>query len=157
MKFSKREDIDAPVDFVYQALADTGHWERAALRRGAEVTRLDSMPKVGPGSTWAVGFAYRGRPRKVMLKVAEMTAQQSLAFTGEGEALDGKMTLELVDMGPRRTRVTVALEMTPRTLAARLFLQTLKLAKGRVQEKFDKRVAQIAQDVAERFSRQSRR
>jgi hypothetical protein len=54
MKLTTREDIEAPMDFVYRALSDTDHWERAALRRGASVARQDLRPTPGPGLPWAV-------------------------------------------------------------------------------------------------------
>ena len=39
MKLSTRDDIEAPLSFVFDSFADTESWERAAMRRGAEVTR----------------------------------------------------------------------------------------------------------------------
>jgi len=51
MKFSTREDVEAPVDYVFGQISDFGAFERQALRRGADVRRLDSGPFV-TGSAW---------------------------------------------------------------------------------------------------------
>jgi carbon monoxide dehydrogenase subunit G len=157
MKFTTREDIEAPMDFVYRALSDTDHWERAALRRGATVERQDTRPIPGPGMQWIVGFGFRGKLREVDLRCTEMDGAQRLAFTGESEAIFGQFDLDLTEMGPKRTRLTISVEVKPQTLAARLFLQTLKLARGRVQGRFDKRSAQLAADIEDRFRRSLRR
>jgi hypothetical protein len=43
--------------------------------------------------------------------------------------------------------------MKPKTLAARLFINTLRLAKGRVQAKFEKRLGQMATRIKDRYER----
>ena len=151
MKVSTREDIDAPAAFVFAVLSDTEHWERAALRRGASVVRQDSLTEPGPGMAWSVAFDFRGRPRQLSLRCTDFDSPQRIVFDGESRAVSGTLGIDLVDMGPRRTRVILGLEVRPRTIAARLFLQTLKLARSRVQARFDTRAAQLAADIEARF------
>jgi carbon monoxide dehydrogenase subunit G len=157
MKFKTREDIEAPMDFVYRALSDTDHWERTALRRGATVERQDTNPIPGAGMQWAIGFDFRGKRRNVVLRCTEMDGAQRMAFEGTGKMLAGQLDLDLTDMGPKRTRLTVAVDVKPLTIAARLFLQTLALARGRVQARFDKRAAQLAADIEDRYRKSLRR
>ena len=54
MKLSGRTDIQAPVEFVFDAISDFDFWERAALRRGAEVTRTDKLRQPAPGMSWMI-------------------------------------------------------------------------------------------------------
>ena len=49
MRFTTKQDIEAPLDFVYRTMTDFEGWERAAMRRGAEVERTDKLTRVGPG------------------------------------------------------------------------------------------------------------
>jgi hypothetical protein len=44
----------------------------------------------------------------------------------------------------------VVFELTPRTLTSRLFLQSLRLARSRVDRRFEQRVAQFTTDVEAR-------
>lgn len=152
MKLSTRQDIDAPQDQVFAALANFDHWERMALRRGVEVARTGGPETLGPGMVWAIGFDYRGRRRSLEVKLASLTPGQTLGFQGTSPSVEGVLRVDLVAMGPKRTRVTVGLEVTPRTLAARLFLQSLRLARRRVQERFDGRVAALARDIGDRLA-----
>lgn len=140
MKFSAREDIEVPVAGVWAVLTDYEAFERAALRRGAEVQRKDQ----GKVPAWQVAFVFRGKRRHVTIRQERIEAPGLLAFFGEGRHLEGNMQVELLELGPRRTRMTVTTEVRPLSLAARLFLQSMKLARGRVVRKYQARVAQLA-------------
>ena len=147
MKISGRTDIGAPDDFVFGYLSDFDNWERAALRRGADVTRTDKLKKPGPGMTWHVRFAWKGRERELQIKVVKLdpAGQMTLAF--DGPAVEGTLNAELVSLASKRTRLLAQVEVKPRTLAARLFIQSLKLAKSRVQKRYDARLDQLARDI----------
>ncbi|SEN64972.1 Polyketide cyclase / dehydrase and lipid transport [Gemmobacter aquatilis] len=157
MKLSTREDIEAPLATVFQAFADTDAWERAVLRRGAEVTRVDRLSTPGPGMAWVVGFDYRGKPRRVTVKLSQIEAPNILAFTYSTSAFEGSFSLDFVELSARRTRVSFATEVKPRTLASRLLLQSMKLAKGKVERKFETRIAQICHEIEERHRAAPRR
>lgn len=150
MKLSTREDIEAPLDVVFADFADTDAWERAVLRRGAEITRVDRLGAFGPGMAWVVTFAYRGKPRKVTVKLAEVEAPNMLGFQFSAASFEGTFSLEFMALSARRTRVAFATEIKPRTLAARLLLQSAKLAKGKVERRFETRIAQLCNEIEER-------
>ena len=65
-------------------------------------------------------------------------------------AVEGHLTVELIEMASRRTRMHVTSEFRPLSLGARLFLQSLRLARGRVDRKYKARVAQFAAEVETR-------
>ena len=56
MKFVAHEDVEAPIDFVFEQMSDFPALERSALRRGAEVQRVDTVPDKTPGMAWDVAF-----------------------------------------------------------------------------------------------------
>lgn len=156
MKLSTREDIEAPLEHVFAALTDNDRWETAAMRRGADVTRADKLRVTGVGMAWRVKFDYRGKPRDLEIKLTEYEPLR-LVFAGSSVALDGVLTLDLMALAPRRTRVIVATEIKPRTLGARLVLQSLKLAKAKLMRRFEDRVARIAGDIGERYNLKTHR
>lgn len=151
MKLGDRVDIEAPAGFVWAQLTDFDGWERAALRRGAEVARLDSAPVPAPGMAWALAFQWRGKTRKLDLRTTAVDPGQRLAFAGTGPNVEGTLALDVVEMGPRRTRLAAALDVRPRTLPARLFFQGLKLARSRVDRRFAKRLHQLATEIEGRW------
>jgi hypothetical protein len=150
MHLSSRTDIEAPIAFVYSLLSDFEAWERAGLRRGADISRTDKLRSPGPGMAWAARFRFRGRDRALAIRLTALEPEQKLSFTGRGKLLEGDMVLELMSLSPRRTRLILHLDIRPLTLGARLFLQSVKLAKGRVQTRLNKRLANFARDIEAR-------
>ena len=151
MKFTTKQDIEAPVAFVFKSLSDFDGWERAAMRRGAEVERTDRLTQAGAGMSWRSLFSYRGRPRQLDLQLLSYESPAQLGFAGQSAAVEGTARVDRMDMSSRRTRIHVVAEVTPRSLAARLLLQSLRLARARVDRKFEQRVAQMASDIEQRY------
>jgi hypothetical protein len=154
MKLSGRTDIGAPVAFVFAALSDFEAWERAAMRRGADVHRTDKLRTPGPGMTWQARFAWRGRERQVQVRLTKLVTNLNLALDFDGPSVEGNLNIELVELSAKRTRMLMQVDLKPRTLSARLFIQSMKLTKNRVQRKYDARLQTIAKDIEARFTGQ---
>ncbi|ESW59276.1 MAG: DNA polymerase III subunits gamma and tau [Rhodobacter sp. CACIA14H1] len=154
MKLSGRTDIGAPVAYVFDFLSDFEGWERSAMRRGADVHRTDKLRVPGIGMTWQARFAWRGKERQVQVRLKRMDRPGNIALDFDGPSVEGFVNIELVELAAKRTRMLMQVEVRPRTLAARLFLQSLKLAKAKVQKRYDGRLAGIARDIEARFAGQ---
>lgn len=146
MKLTAREDLESPIADVWAVLVDFDMFETAALRRGAQVTRQDR----GGHPAWQAVFAFRGKERRVIIGLDRVEKPTLLGFSATGKAVEGDVVVELVELGPRQTRMSVTAEMRPRTLAARLFLQSLKLARGRVSRRYQQGIAQFANMIEAR-------
>lgn len=154
MKLSGRTDIGAPIAFVYDFLSDFEGWERSAMRRGADVHRTDKLRVAGVGMSWQARFAWRGKERQVRVRLNRMDRPNNVAIDFDGPSVEGALNIELVELSAKRTRMLMQTEIKPRTLAARLFLQSLRLAKVKVQKRYDGRLAAIAKEVEARFTGQ---
>jgi len=143
MKLTGKTDIEAPISFVYATLNDHANWEAEARLRGIEFERPADMPLTGPGAGWRIKLPYCGKIRPVLVRLDTMTKDKRLHFTLEGTSLDGALGVELSALSPKRTRLRLILEIKPKTLTARLFLNTLRLAKGRVTARLEQRLAQV--------------
>ncbi len=156
MKFSAKEDIEAPIEKVFAAVTDFDGFERQALRRGAEVMRQDAHGKPGLGSEWRMRFPFRGKERKVEARITHFDAPNGFQADTRSGGLDGTMTLELVALSPRRTRLQLSMDLKPRTLSARLLIQSLKFAKSNLSKRFSNRVWQFAQAIEEKYGEKER-
>jgi hypothetical protein len=150
MKFSTREDIAAPAEHVFAYISDFGVFERQALRRGADVRRIDNGP-YKPGSGWDIAFKYRGRDRRMRTMLDKIDAPHAIQLSSVANGIDGATEIELVSLSPTRTRMSVSIDLTAKSLAARLLLQSLKLAKSSLTARFKKRVGAFAQDVEDTY------
>lgn len=156
MKLTSRQDIEAPAAFVFDALKDFEAWERAALRRGADVARTDTLTSIVPGISWMIKFAYRGKQRRLAVRLTNLEQPTMMGFSGVGTSLDGVVALDLIELASRRTRLSVKMEMRPRTIVARLLLQSMRFAKTRLNRRFADRVGQLCMEIESRYQ-QSRR
>ncbi len=157
MNLSARYDIEAPVDFVYRELTDFDAWERMARRRDAEVTRQTDLKAPPPGLAWQVSFRFRGKTRNARLHLSALTPTRHLAVGADSKVVSGNLTFDLLDLAASRTRVEVRMEVRPKTLAARIYLQTLKLARKKLDAGFAQRVAQFAVEMEDRYRSPSSR
>lgn len=153
MQFTAKEDIEGPIDRVFGLITDFEMYERAALRRGADVVRSDTLRARGAGMTWNAQFQFRGRERKLSLKLAEMTPPDGYRIDFFSPNLDGDLKVDLLALSKHRTRLTLALEVRPKTLSARLMVQSLKLARTNLTKRFALRVADFAKDLEDRMRR----
>jgi len=153
MKFSSKEDIEAPISEVFTMLSEFETYERSAIRRGIEVVRLGDPGPNAVGLTWDAKFSLRGKPREVRLVLSEYEPPNAMRIDSDSQGLDGLLTVELVAMSPHRTRMSVGLTLTPKTLTARLLVQSLKLAKSNLTKRFKNRVSEYASNIEDRHSR----
>lgn len=153
MKFSSKEDVEAPIDFVFAQVSDFASLERSALRRGAEVQRVDDLTSAGAGMAWDAAFEFRGKRRQTRLELVEYDAPNAMNFLSTSQALTADVAVELVALSRKRTRLQMTIDLTPQNLSARLLVQSLKLARGSIKRKFDKRMVGFARDIEQRHAR----
>lgn len=150
MKFSSKEDVEAPIGLVFDLLADFEAHERQAIRRGIEVQRTHTRTEPGVGMSWHALFDLRGKRRDIDVVVSAFDRPNSIHFTSDTQGLDGLLTMELIELSPRRTRMAIEVDLKPKTLSARLLVQSLKLAKKNLTKRFKLKVADYARALEAR-------
>jgi hypothetical protein len=153
MKFSSNEDIEAPIDQVFAMLSEFEAYERSAIRRGIEVNRLQESAVGKAGLAWDARFTLRGKPRDIRLNLAGYDMPNAMRIDADSQGLESILTLDLLALSPGRTRMSVALNLAPKTLPARLLVQSLKLAKGNLTKRFKGKVADFARQMEDRHKR----
>lgn len=153
VKFSAKEDIGAPIDTVFAEISDFQSFERMALRRGAEISRLDGLREAGRGMMWDVVFELRGKRRQLRLELVRYVPADGVTVAFRSDLTEGSLVADLVSLSKQRTRLCVDLEILPRTLTARLLMKPLRLLQGNMARRFQLRVAHFARDMEERSER----
>lgn len=151
MKFSTKEDIEAPIDAVFDMLCEFDTFERAAMRRGAEVQRVDTLVTPGAGMQWEAAFNMRGKRREVKVEMMSLEKPSEMRLETVSPGLVGDMSFELMSLSRGRTRVLAVLEIKPKSLSARLLVQSLKLAKTSLTKKYKTRIADYARNMEDRY------
>lgn len=155
MEFTAREDVDIPIEKAFALLTEVGVFERAALRRGAEVTRLDSLPQAGVGSSWDIAFSFRGKDRTLRLNITGMDAPNEVDLHAVIKGLTTDIKLELVALSRSKTRIQLWTGSRAKSLSARLVLQSLKLARSSINSRIAARMTNLREDLEARHAQRS--
>lgn len=147
MQVTGTEDVEASMDHVFSELTAFDALERQAMRRGIEVRRRFSGAAPGIGEGWEAQFKFRGKMREARITLEACDAPNMVQFGGVSGGLETSTLVELVPLSPNRTRVSVVFKMMPKTLSARLLVQSFKLARSRINKRFKARMAQYGRDI----------
>lgn len=147
MKFSTEEEIAAPIETVFAALTDIDRFEAAAEKRGIEVARTDDGPAPAAGTAWQIGFDLAGTSHKVDAEVTDFTPPGGFTLNAHSGGLDGVGVVTLAALDPARTRLALSFDLRPRTLSARLLLQTIRLAKANLEHHLEAGIGRLAREL----------
>jgi hypothetical protein len=153
MKFSTKEDMEIGIDEVFVLLSDFDGFERMFMQRGVDITRLDQTAVIGVGTKWAANAEFRGRRRDFEVELVDYDRPNCMQFKTESGGMTAKFTVELVALSRNRTRMRVELDVKPKTLPARLLMQSARLARNNLNRRYKTRVANFAEDMEDRYVR----
>lgn len=141
MKFRVSEDVDAPRDVTFARFVDFREVEAEIVAHGAELSRAGSwlVPEVGRG--WRGAVRLRGRLRPVASEITALQAPDLCEIRTRVGGMDAVHLMTFTEMRADMTRVQAVLDLSAGTLSARLALQTLKLARGRVLQRLQGHLA----------------
>jgi len=88
---------------------------------------------------------FRGRNRSFEVNLIEADVPNSLVFDADNPSVAGKTRMDVIPLSRTQTRLKVEAVIQPKTLGARLLVQSMKLARS----KFNRRFARRVQDLAE--------
>lgn len=156
MKFVSRVEIDAPAQAVFNELSDFGAIDRLARKRAISLKRVDTMSHPGVGMQWQSQFQFRGRPRDIDLTMTQFTPPDALEYTGQTQGFEIVCLLQIVSLARNRSRLIVTVEVKPKSLGARLLVQSARLGKSGLDRRFDDRVRRFGSKLDDRLTRAAR-
>lgn len=156
MKFKVSEDVDAPQEMVWQRFTDFSGFEEDARGRGAVLTRVGNWTQTNEGVEWRGEVTVRGRSRPISAKVTQLRPQELCVVDSRIGGMNCHQEMLFTPLAASVTRVTLILDLSADTLTARLLLQTMKLARGRVLQKLQGVLARQGNAVEAVYRRQNR-
>ena len=150
MKLCEQAEIALPTEDVYCALRDVDAHARTARPRGVTVRRRSDETPFQVSAACDVIIAYRGQPREVLITAAGLEPARLPRFTLRARDITGEITLALTALLPISTQLSCDVAVRPRTIGARLVLQSLKLTQTRLDARFGKRLTGFAQQLVAR-------
>lgn len=155
MKFKVSEDVDAPAGITWARFTDFTGIEAEITGRGAELSRVGNWTDATEGCGWRGSAKIRGRVRPVTSEISALEAPGKCEITTTVGGMEAVYEMTFLELRADMTRVQVVLDQSANTLSARLALQTLKLARGRVMQRLQGLLARQG-NLAEEDYRRSR-
>jgi hypothetical protein len=156
MKFKVSEDVDAPQAMVWARFTDFSGFENDARGRGATLTRLGNWTETALGVEWRGEVTVRGKSRPIAAKVTQLVAQELCVIESRIGGMNCHHEMSFIPLSGAVTRVGLVLDLSADTLTARLLLQTLKLARGRVLQRLQGMIARQGNAAEAEWRRQNR-
>jgi hypothetical protein len=144
MKLSNRQDIEAPIQSVYAAASNFPAIERQVEKRGVAVERDPDAPDTGPGKRWTARANWRGREHVILSELVSIDEGQGYAIESSSGGVVCMTVVDMVALSRTRTRLLVSMELRPTTLSSRLLVQSLRLAKARLNGRLKSRMQEFA-------------
>lgn len=144
MKFKLSRDVDAPLGPVWARVTDFSGIEAEIRGRGADLVRVGDWQRPAEGVGWRGAVPVRGKSKAIEGRVTRLVAEDVIVIESRVGGMETYFEITLVALSPTLTRVALVLDLSARTLSARLLLQTLKLARKRVLARLDAMVSRQA-------------
>lgn len=150
MRIALRHDVALPAAEAFAAATDFDQLERVALSRGIRATRTNRLHSTGQGMAWDLGFKFRGRDRRVGTTLVTYDPPQQAVFEGASDHLEIGLVFSVIALSRDRSRLSVEIDLRPRTLRARVMIQSARLARGRIERTLRARFESFVEKLAPR-------
>ncbi|WP_425091455.1 hypothetical protein [Tropicimonas sp. S265A] len=150
MQLRSTEILHGHIEDVFAALSDFAAAEAAAMERGLDVQRRDALGTPGEGMQWKVAFFARGRDREAEFELVKYTRPTGMRYEGHVGGLLFETSVACRVLDSNSTEVTVSTKLRARSMSAKVLLQSMKLARGRVVQRYRKGVRRLLHQVESR-------
>lgn len=152
MKFNSTQDINAPLEFVFQQASDFQRFETFGLRAGAKIKRTDNLSGTQKGMHWLIKADVRGKERAFDISLKEFDTPRHLEVLSTVKGFIATATIDLMELSKTQTRMKITLDVKPQSISARLLIQSAKLARSSLNRKYNARVEQFAKHIEQEYA-----
>jgi hypothetical protein len=128
MQFECKQDFKKPRKRIVGRFRDLERIEEALTASGLQVERLADWPE----PAWNCSVLWNEAPRSFDLTLAEPVQAQAMRMGIRSSLVEGALDFTFHDL-PEGCQVVARADLQPRSLTARMALQALALARGKVE------------------------
>jgi len=154
MKFETIEEVDAPQDFTFARFTDFLRYENLARNYGADLRRVGGFAEVSEGATWRGSIPIKGRTRGVEAVVSRYSPCDYTRIDTDVGGMKVVFEMRFEELPGEKTKLVAVTELQAKTLAARLIIQSAKLARKRVQAKITSKIVALANEYEDAWRRE---
>lgn len=125
---------------VLASLRNPEQYERALHDLGAKVTRTAEPPRMA----WDCSLLWRDEARNFSAIAEEIAEEETISFAMTSDLALADLRLDLYDLPDGGCRVIGSAELTARTVIAKLALQSLRLVRGKAEDRLSRFILALA-------------
>ncbi|WP_323035409.1 hypothetical protein [Pararhodobacter sp.] len=139
MKIETIRDFQRPRAQVLHMFRDPARIETVLQEMGARVERVS----VAPQMAWSCAMVWREEPRKFSVNLLETSTDETMTMTLESDLAGADMVMDFYDLDDGGCRIIVEAELSAHTMVARLALQSLRLVRGKAEDRLKRFVGAL--------------
>ena len=156
MQFTSVQDINAPLDFVFEQISDFESFEAYAMRVGAQVERKDSLVGIGTGMCWFFEGEFRGKTRAIDIELTDFSPDKQLKFLCQTSGVRADINLQVMPLTKKQTRIKSIVDTKALSISARLVMQSARLAKNSLNRKYNHRFWEFSNYIENNYNQSLR-
>jgi hypothetical protein len=142
MELSYQRIINVPPGYAFARATDFDRFEAEGFGNLAPFEPRNEIRAPEIGARWRTAAEFQGRPRRFSLELIKMEGPRLLVLGNKTEKYDVEARMIFDEAENGATAFDFKLDAKARSITAKLILQTIQLAKGRIaktmQADFDK-------------------
>lgn len=143
MKFSTRVNSSSTAEQLFDRVTDFSRLEQMLIKNKVSVSRINPADEPGAGMAWKLAFDWRSKTHVLRLDVRRFDRPDVVFITGTSDLFDLLITITVFGLTQTRSRLIFETEVLPRNMRARVIIQTAKLAKGRLDRRYEQRINKL--------------
>ena len=135
MKIGGSKAFRRPRRKVFDSFADPARMAAVFGEQGANLRREGQG---GPGTIWHLDVTSGGKARGMAIKLVDMVRPEVMRLHVTSELVDADVAFVFTETAEGACTVDAGIDLAPHTLTARVALQTLRLARGKVEDRIQR-------------------
>lgn len=137
MEIEATKDFKRPRADVLEKFRDPARFESVLSEMGASVERRGVLPE----ARWDCSLMWRESPRQMTVSLAETARDETMTLGLASDLAGATMVMDFYDLPDGGCRVLAKADLQANTVTAKLALQSLRLVRGRAEERLTRFVA----------------
>ena len=105
----------------------------------------------GLGQCWSATFKFRNPLLQAEVDIIGFNPPKTLVFQSVIRGLASEVMISFTALPNGQTRLTFDLDLLPKSLSARIFVQSLKVVRDKIDARFAAGVGAFVQDISDDF------
>lgn len=141
MKLKVSDDVGRSADAAFTVITDYTPIENQLHDAGYKLARVGAWEVASLGAAWSGTGEIRGQRQDIEAEITGWEQGRAVTILVKIGGLRVSHTTRIIPLGEAAAQIEITAELKPRTLSARVFVQGLKLARGRILSAMERRLS----------------